>query len=91
MFCLLMPMVVLAQGWDAAQYKQIEQSIRVPQFADKTYLITKYGAKTDATAAQNQKAIQKAIDVCSKKGGGKVVVPAGSHFLTAAIQLCHHR
>ena len=87
MLCLLMPMVVLAQGWDAAQYKQIEQSIRVPQFADKTYLITKYGAKTDATAAQNQKAIQKAIDVCSKKGGGKVVVPAGSHFLTAAIQL----
>ena len=87
MLCLLMPMVALAQGWDTNLYKQIEQSIRVPQFADKTYLITKYGAKTDATAAKNQKAIQKAIDLCSKKGGGKVVVPAGCKFLTAAIQL----
>ena len=85
MLCLLIP-AAHAQ-WNEAQYKQIEQSIRVPQFADKTYLITKYGAKTDATAAQNQKAIQKAIDLCSKKGGGKVVVPAGQQFLTAAIQL----
>ena len=87
MFCLLMPAIAHAQNWDQAQYKQIEQSIREPQFADKVYLITKYGAKTDATAAQNQKAIQKAIDQCSKKGGGKVVIPAGCKFLTAAIQL----
>ena len=87
MLCLLMPAMAHAQNWDQAQYKQIEQSIRVPQFADKTYLITKYGAKTDATAAKNQKAIQKAIDLCSKKGGGKVVVPAGCKFLTGAIQL----
>ena len=86
MLCLLSVMAY-AQTWDQAQYKQIEQSIREPQFADKTYLITKYGAKTDATAAQNQKAIQKAIDLCSKKGGGRVVVPAGCKFLTAAIQL----
>ena len=86
MLCLLSVMAY-AQHWDEAQYKQIEQSIREPQFADKTYLITKYGAKTGATAAQNQKAIQKAIDQCSKKGGGKVVVPAGCKFLTAAIQL----
>ena len=71
MLCLLMPVLGHAQTnsavapahsfWDAALYKQIEQSIRVPQFADKTYLITKYGAKTDATAAKNQKAIQKAM------------------------------
>ena len=77
----------MAQGWDEAQYKQIEQSIRVPQFADKDYVITKFGAKPEATAAQNQKAIQKAIDQCSKKGGGRVVVPAGQKFLTAAITL----
>ena len=87
MLCLLAPALAHAQNWDAALYKQIEQSIRVPQFADQTYLITKYGAKTDAPAAKNQKAIQKAIDLCSKKGGGKVVVPAGSKFLTGAIQL----
>ena len=87
MLCLLAPAFAHAQQWDEALYKQIEQSIRVPQFPDQTYLITKYGAKTDAKAAQNQKAIQKAIDLCSKKGGGKVVVPADSKFLTGAIQL----
>ncbi len=87
LLCLLCPTLVMAQGWDEAQYKQIEQSIRVPQFADKDYVITKFGAKPEATAAQNQKAIQKAIDQCSKKGGGRVVVPAGQKFLTAAITL----
>ena len=76
-----------AKGWDEQQYKQIEKSIRVPQFTDKEYVITKFGAKTDGTAAKNQKAIQKAIDKCSAKGGGRVVVPAGQKFLTAAIQL----
>ena len=76
-----------AKGWDDQQYKQIEQSIRMPQFADKVYDITKYGAKTTNTAAKNQKAIQKAIDKCSKKCGGRVVIPAGQKFLTAAIQL----
>ena len=87
LICLLLPLAALADGWDAEKYRQIEQSIRQPQFADKVFLITKYGAKTDGTAAQNQKAIQKAIDQCSKKGGGRVVVPAGCKFLTGAIQL----
>ena len=78
---------VQAKGWNDQEYKQIEQSIRLPQFANKAYVITKYGAKTDNTAAKNQKAIQKAIDKCSQKGGGRVIVPAGQRFLTAAIQL----
>ena len=76
-----------AKGWNEQEYKQIEQSIRMPQFTDKVYDITKFGAKSGNTAAKNQKAIQKAIDKCSKKGGGKVVIPAGQKFLTAAIQL----
>ena len=87
MLCLLFPMLAMAQNWDEAEYKRIEQSIRTPQFADKAYVITKYGAKTDAKAAQNQKAIQKTIDLCSKKGGGRVIVPAGQKFLTGAITL----
>ena len=49
--------------------------------------ITKYGAKSGNTAKKNQKAIQKAIDTCSKKGGGRVIVPAGQKFLTGAITL----
>ncbi|MBR1548893.1 MAG: glycoside hydrolase, partial [Prevotella sp.] len=76
-----------AKSWDEQQYKQIEQSIRMPQFADQVYDITKFGAKTTNKAAKNQKAIQKAIDKCSKKGGGRVVVPARQKFLTAAIEL----
>ena len=87
MLCMLMPLMAAAQQWNEAQYRQIEQSIREPKFADKAYLITKYGAKTDNTAAKNQKAIQKAIDLCSKKGGGRVVIPAGQKFLTGAIEL----
>ena len=88
MLSLLMPMLAVgAPQWDEATYRQIEQSIRVPQFADKAYVITKYGAKPTNTAAQNQKAIQKTIDLCSKKGGGRVVIPAGQTFLTGAITL----
>ncbi len=73
---LLFPVVVNASPWDT-QYKQIEQSIRCPQFADRTFNITKYGASTKATAKKNQTAINKAIDACSKAGGGKVIIPAG--------------
>ena len=98
LLCLIATLSTQAKGWDEAQYRQIEQSIRVPQFAQKDYVITKYGAvatpqtsqrseKTRAIAAKNQQAIQKAIDKCSKKGGGRVIIPQGQHFLTAAIQL----
>ena len=87
MFIMLVVVGVQAKGWDQQQYKQIEQSIRMPQFADKDYVITKFGAKAGNTAAKNQKAIQKAIDKCSQKGGGRVIIPSGQHFLTAAIQL----
>jgi len=87
MCSLLAPIITVAQDWDEGMYQQIEQSIRVPQFAEKAFPITKFGAKTTHTAAQNQKAIQKAIDTCSKKGGGKVIIPAGEKFLTGAITL----
>ena len=87
LLCVLVTLGAQANGWNDQQYKQIEQSIRVPQFADKDFFITKYGAKVTNTAAKNQKAIQKAIDTCSKKGGGRVIVPAGQHFKTAAIAL----
>ena len=66
---LLIPLAAHADGWDENLYKQIEQSIKTPRLSDKVYLVTKFGAKTDGTAADNQKAIQKAIDRCSRKGG----------------------
>jgi len=67
-------------------YKTVEENISEPTFADKSYVITKYGAKVNATAAVNQKAINKAINICSKKGGGRVIVPEGT-WLTGAIRL----
>ena len=82
---LLSPLLALADGW-TTEYKQIEQSIVAPTFADREFNITKYGAKTTATATVNQKAINQAIEKCSKKGGGRVVVPAGT-WHTGAIRL----
>lgn len=86
MLAVLLPMIGWAQGWNDAQYKQIEASIRQPQFPNKTFLITRYGASTKASAAVNQKAINKAIMACHKAGGGKVVVPAGT-WNVAALRL----
>ena len=87
LLCMLFPAVAFAAGdaWNTT-YRQIEQSIKQPEFKDKVYTITKYGASTKATAAKNQKAINKAIEACSKAGGGKVVVPAGT-WNTGAITL----
>ena len=42
------------------------------------YNIKKFGAVNDTTK-YSTKAIQKAIDACSKAGGGRVVVPAGNY------------
>ena len=86
----LVPLCVFGNEWDQQVYSQIEKSIASPRIADATFLITKFGAKPGATAVVNQKAIQKAIDRCSKKGGGRVVVPAGQKFLTGAIHLKSH-
>ena len=56
--------------------------IRPPQFPDRVFDITKYGAAgSDATDA-----IAKAIDACSRAGGGRVTVPKGE-FLTGPIHL----
>ena len=88
LLCLLFPLMASASAWDT-RYKEIEKQIRVPQFADRTYSITKYGASLKATAKQNRKAINKAIAVCSMAGGGRVVVPAGT-WKTGAIRLKSH-
>ncbi|MCR5820859.1 MAG: glycoside hydrolase family 88 protein [Bacteroidaceae bacterium] len=88
--CLLAPPSFASGGWDQTLYETIEQSINAPQLKPAEYLITRYGAKPANSAAKNQKAIQKAIDICSEKGGGKVIVPAGQRFLTGAVTLKSH-
>src|SRR5690348_11449362 len=82
----VLPQLVLSQTttdpWKT-EYRKILARIRPPKFPNRNFPITKFGAKpgTDSTIA-----ITKAIDACSRAGGGRVVVPAGE-FLTGAIHL----
>ena len=83
---MLFSLFAMADNWNATMYHQIEQSVKEPSFPDRTFNITSYGATPKASAAKNQKAINTAISICAKKGGGRVIVPAGT-FNTGAITL----
>lgn len=48
------------------------------------YNIVKYGAVSDTTVLSTA-AVQKAIDVCSQRGGGQVLVPSGCYKIGAII------
>lgn len=56
-----------------------------PTFPEKTFSIKDFGAVGDGHTV-NTAAFAKAINACSKAGGGKVIVPAGMWF-TGPIQL----
>jgi polygalacturonase len=55
---------------------QVLPKITTPTFKKDTCNIITYGAQADGMTL-NTLAINKAIETCSKKGGGVVVVPAG--------------
>lgn len=86
---LLFPTLAFASGWNDQEYKQIEQSIQKPQLHERQFIISSFGAKTNASAAQNQKAINRLISLVSRKGGGKVIVPKGT-WNTGAIEMKSH-
>ena len=50
--------------------------VKQPVFRKDSFYITKFGAKNDGIF-MNTNAINTAINECSKKGGGVVVIPAG--------------
>jgi polygalacturonase len=70
-------------AWD--KMPEILARIKPPQFPKHDFDITKYGAvadnQTDCTDA-----LAQAIAACSKKSGGRVVVPRGE-FITGAVTL----
>jgi len=71
------------EGWN--QLNEILNQIDEPVFPNKNYDITSYGAKGDGLADCTD-AFKKAIEECSKNGGGKVTVPEGN-YLTGPIHL----
>ncbi len=70
-------------GWD--QVPQILKRIVPPKFPDRKFVITEYGAVPGGKELCTE-AFARAVDACSKAGGGHVVVPKGI-FLTGAIHL----
>jgi len=87
---LVLPRVAFGQTTSSADawktvYPKIMARIKAPKFKKKDYLITKYGAVADGKTLSTE-AFRKAIEECSRKGGGRVVVPAGE-YLTGAIHL----
>jgi len=86
LFCLGLlagPACRVNAGWE--QVPEILSRIHAPQFPDRDFNITDYGAvgdgKTDCTEA-----FKEAILAAHEAGGGRVLVGAGS-FLTGAIHL----
>ena len=61
------------------------EKIKVPTFPDKTFNIKDFGAVGDGHI-KNTDAFRKAIEACSKAGGGIVIIPPGS-WLTGPIEL----
>jgi polygalacturonase len=86
---LVLPRINFAQTkssdpWET-EYTQISARIKPPKFNKKDYKITKFGAVADGKTLCTE-AFNKAIEKCSRKGGGRVVVPKGE-YLTGAIHL----
>jgi polygalacturonase len=68
-----------------AQVPQILSRIVPPKFPHHKFPVTKYGAVGDGTTDCTE-AFRKAIDDCTRSGGGEVIVPSGN-FLTGPIHL----
>lgn len=70
-----------ADAWLIAQ--QILEQIQEPEFPDRDFAITEYGARDGEDAST---AIKAAIAACNAAGGGRVLVPEGT-FVTGPIHL----
>ena len=56
------------------------------QIIAKEYNVLDFGAKADGVTLDT-KAVQKAIDVCSKEGGGTVLIPSGKTVVIGTIYM----
>lgn len=67
-------------------YPQIERSIQRPEFRNKDYKIFDYGKKSKTKGFLYTELINKVIDLASREGGGRVIIPKGT-WLTGPITL----
>ena len=70
-------------GW--ARVPSILARITPPRFANRTFPVTRYGARPDG-ASDSSEAFRRAVAACAAAGGGRVVVEGGT-FLTGPIHL----
>ncbi len=73
-----------AFSWD--RMASIRQSIVVPTFPDRDFLVTDYGAVADGKTDCTQ-AFKLAIQACADAGGGRVVARGPGLFKTGPIHL----
>ncbi len=74
---------VVNSPWE--KMEAILKEVKVPTFKNKIYNVKDYGAVADGVT-NNAVSINKAIQACTKNGGGVVLVPAGK-YLSGAIHL----
>ncbi|MCZ8518544.1 MULTISPECIES: glycoside hydrolase family 28 protein [Paenibacillus] len=59
--------------------------VQLPSIPDRAFLVTDFGAAGDGVT-DNTDAFRRAIDACSRAGGGRVIIPAGV-WLTGPLTL----
>lgn len=77
------PVETDADAW--SRVPEILARIRPPQFPDRSFPITDFGA-VEGGAEKATEAIRRAVAACHEAGGGRVVVPPGV-FLTGPVRL----
>ena len=83
---VMVPLPAEARKWAPDPWAEAERIVRrivVPRFPARDFPITDFGAVAGAKCSD---AIARAVEACTKAGGGRVVVPAGE-WLTGAIHL----
>ncbi len=84
-FCLFLVSLIFSVPATAQYSWNNLPTAKLPVFKRDTFNIKTYGAKADGTTL-NTGSINRAIEACSKKGGGVVLIPEGL-WLTGPVML----
>lgn len=76
----------VAPSLEWADVPAILARIHAPEFPARDFNVQNYGARGDGQT-DSLPAIRQAIEACTRAGGGRVIVPAGSYLLNGPIHL----